>query len=160
MATIALVLSFGHDYQGLSLPLIGRALDGDHLSFAVFALKVLFTAVALGSGFVGGEVTPLFVMGASLGSALALPLGIDGRLLAAVGFCAVFAGAANTPIACIVLGAELFGGSVILPLAVACVVAYVMSGHRGIYSSQRIHVGKAADLTGAAGRLRERRQRP
>jgi len=79
------------------------------------------------------------VMGSTLGSALALPLGLDGRLIAAAGFCAVFAGAANTPIACTVLGVELFGGGAIVPIAVACVVAYVFSGHRGIYSSQRVH---------------------
>ncbi len=152
-AVIALVLLFGHDYQGLSLPLIGQALDGDHLGFAVFALKLVFTAVALGTGFVGGEVTPLFMMGATLGSALALPFGVDGQLLAAVGFCAVFAGAANTPIACAIMGAELFGGGVFVPLAVGCVVAYVFSGHRSIYTSQRVHTAKLGHRAEGTPRL-------
>ncbi len=142
-AVIALVLLFGHSYQGLSLPLIGRALNGDHLSFAVFALKLIFTAIAVGCGFFGGEVTPLFMIGASLGSALALPLGLNTQLIAAVGFCAVFAGAANTPIACMILGVELFGSGVIAPMAVACTVAFVFSGHRSIYTSQRVQVAKA-----------------
>ncbi len=152
-AVIALVLLFGHDYQGLSLPLIGRALQGDHLSFAVFALKLLFTAVTLGTGFVGGEVTPLFMMGATLGSALALPFGLDGQLIAAVGFCSVFAGAANTPLACAIMGAELFGGAAFVPIAVGCVVAYVFSGHRSIYMSQRVHTAKLGGRTVGTPRL-------
>jgi H+/Cl- antiporter ClcA len=152
-AIIALVLLFGHDYQGLSLPLIGQALNGDHLGFAVFALKLLFTAVTLGTGFVGGEVTPLFMMGATLGSALALPFGIDGQLIAAVGFCAVFAGAANTPLACAIMGAELCGGGAFVPIAVGCVVAYVFSGHRSIYTSQRIHTAKLGHRTNGTPRL-------
>jgi len=134
---IALVTIFGHSYQGLSLPLLARSLNGDQLSFAVFALKLLFTFVAVGTGFFGGEVTPLFVMGAALGTALAVPFGISGSLLAAVGFCAVFGAAANAPIACVIMGVELFGGGAVVPLAVGCVVAYIVSGNRGIYSSQR-----------------------
>ncbi len=152
-AIIALVLLFGHDYQGLSLPLIGQALNGDHLGFAVFALKLVFTAVTLGTGFVGGEVTPLFMMGATLGSALALPFGVDGQLIAAVGFCAVFAGASNTPIACAILGVELFGGGAFVPIAIGCVVAYIFSGHRGIYLSQRLNTAKLGHETDGMVRL-------
>ena len=135
---IGLVTVFGHSYQGLSLPYIVRALHGDHLSFAVFALKLLFTAVCVGTGLFGGEVTPLFVMGAALGSALAVPLGLGVPMLAAVGLCAVFGAAANAPIACVIMGVELFGSGAVVPLAIGCVVAYVISGHRGIYSSQRV----------------------
>lgn len=137
LAIMALVLFFGHDYQGLSLPLIDDALDGQQLIFAVFALKLLFTAVSLGSGFIGGEVTPLFMIGATFGSALAAPLGLPTQVIAAVGFCAVFAGAANTPIACTIIGIELFGSGIIIPLAVGCVLAFACSGRHGIYSSQR-----------------------
>jgi H+/Cl- antiporter ClcA len=155
---IVLVWMFGHAYQGLSLPLIGEALSGRHLGFEVFALKLLFTAVSLGFGFVGGEVTPLFVMGATLGSALALPLGLNGQLISAVGFCAVFAGASNTPIASTILGVELFGSGAITPIAVGCVIAYVFSGHSGIYTSQRVHVAKVGSLGGANVRLRDWRR--
>lgn len=142
VATIALVVLVGHDYQGLSLPLLARAIDGDQLSFAAFALKLLFTVVAVGCGFFGGEVTPLFVVGATLGSALAVPFGVDGPVIAAVGFCAVFAAAANAPLACIVLGMELFGRDMFAPLAVGCIVAYMISGPNGIYRSQRRHHAK------------------
>jgi H+/Cl- antiporter ClcA len=137
VATIALVLMVGHDYQSLSLPLVNRALAGDELGIWVFALKLVFTAVALGSGLLGGEVTPLFVMGATLGSALAGPLDLPVALVAAIGFCAVFAGAAKTPIACMVLGVELFGGGAVLPVAIGCAVSYSVSGSRSIYVAQR-----------------------
>ncbi|MGC1513421.1 MAG: chloride channel protein [Acidimicrobiales bacterium] len=149
IALVGLVALVGRDYLGLSLPLIDRSLAGDHLSFAVFALKILFTALTLGSGFPGGEVTPLFVIGATLGSALAGPLHLDVTLLAAVGFVAVFAGAANTPLACTIMGAELFGAGAVLPLAVGCVISYVFSSHRGIYPTQRIHAAKGPNsITG------------
>ncbi len=149
VGVVGLVALFGHDYLGLSLPLIDRSLAGDHLSFAVFALKIVFTALTLGCGFPGGEVTPLFVIGATLGSALAAPLHLDVTLLAAVGFVAVFAGAANTPLACTIMGVELFGAGAVLPLAVGCVISYVFSSHRGIYPTQRIHVAKGPNpITG------------
>lgn len=141
-AVVGLAALFGRDYLGLSLPLIDQSLAGDRLSFAVFALKIVFTAVTLGCGFPGGEVTPLFVIGATLGAALATPLHLDVTLLAAVGFVAVFAGAANTPLACTIMGVELFGAGAVLPLAVGCVIAYVFSSHRGIYPTQRIHAAK------------------
>jgi H+/Cl- antiporter ClcA len=146
VAVIALAALFGRDYLGLSLPLIDRALAGDRLSFAVFALKIVFTAVTLGCAFPGGEVTPLFVIGATLGSALASPLHLPVGLLAGIGFVAVFAGAANTPVACTIMGVELFGAGAIVPIAVGCVIAYVFSSHRGIYPSQRIHAAKGASL--------------
>lgn len=142
IAIIGLAGLFGQDYLGLSLPLIDRALAGDQLSFAVFALKIVFTAVTLGCAFPGGEVTPLFVIGATLGAALATPLHLPVALLAAVGFVAVFAGAANVPLACTIMGVELFGSGAMMPIAVGCVISYVFSSHRGIYPTQRIHAAK------------------
>ena len=109
-----------------------------------FAWKFVFTAVTLGSGFQGGEVTPLFVIGATLGVTLGDLLGVDPQLMAAIGLVAVFAGAANVPIACTVMGAELFGADAFVLFAVACVVSYVFSSHRGIYGSQRIDTPKIA----------------
>ncbi|HVI46153.1 MAG TPA: voltage-gated chloride channel family protein [Chitinophaga sp.] len=104
--------------------------------------KLVFTAVTLGMGFKGGEVTPLFFMGASLGHTLALLLGAPVDLFAGLGFIAVFAGATNTPIACTLMGVELFGTSHILYFAVACFTAYYFSGHSGIYGAQRLAVPK------------------
>lgn len=141
-AVIGLASLFGRDYLGLSLPLIDGALAGEQLTFAVFALKIVFTAVTLACAFPGGEVTPLLVIGATLGSALAAPLHLPVALLAAIGFVAVFAGASNTPLACTIMGAELFGSGALIPIAVGCVISYVFSSHRGIYPTQRIHAAK------------------
>lgn len=105
-------------------------------------LKLLFTAITLAMGFKGGEVTPLFFIGATLGNTLAWLLGAPVDLFAALGFIAVFAGATNTPIACTLMGIELFGADHILYFAVACFTAYYFSGHKGIYQAQRIAVSK------------------
>ena len=102
----------------------------------------MFTAVTLGSGFKGGEVTPLFFIGATLGNVLALLFHAPIDLFAALGFVAVFAGAANTPLACTLMGLELFGSQNAPYFAIACFVAYFFSGHSGIYSSQRVLVPK------------------
>jgi H+/Cl- antiporter ClcA len=105
-------------------------------------VKLILTALTLGCGFKGGEVTPLFFIGAALGSALALVLPLPVALLAAMGFVGVFAGAANTPLACTLMGLELFGSQAGIYLGLACVVAYLFSGHHGIYSSQVVGQAK------------------
>jgi H+/Cl- antiporter ClcA len=101
--------------------------------------KLLFTAITLSTGFKGGEVTPLFFIGAALGNVIAVICGAPVDIFAAMGFLAVFAAAANTPLACTIMGIELFGGQYTLYFAVACFVAYHFSGHSGIYTSQRIY---------------------
>lgn len=107
--------------------------------------KTIFTTVTLGTGFKGGEVTPLFYIGATLGNSLATLMDAPISLFAALGFIAVFAGATNTPLACTFMGVELFGGQYVLFFAIACFTAYFFSGHSGIYSSQRIGVPKLVD---------------
>jgi H+/Cl- antiporter ClcA len=107
---------------------------------------MLFTAVTLGLGFKGGEVTPLFFIGATLGNALAHVLPLPFPLLAGMGFCAVFGGAANTPVASTLLAVELFGSEAGIYAGIACVVSYLFSGHYGIYGAQRIGVAKYGAL--------------
>ncbi len=104
--------------------------------------KLVLTAITLGMGFKGGEVTPLFFIGATLGNILATISGAPVDLLAGLGFIAVFAGATNTPLACTLMGIELFGSENIIYYAVACFTAYYFSGHSGIYKSQRVAVAK------------------
>jgi len=113
--------------------------------------KFLFTIITLSCGFKGGEVTPLFFIGAALGHALGLLLGAPIDLLAALGFVAVFAGATNTPLACTIMGVELFGAGHIELFAVACFLSYFLSGHTGIYSAQRLGVHKASGHAGREG---------
>lgn len=104
--------------------------------------KIVFTAVTLSSGFKGGEVTPLFFIGATLGNTLAGWLGAPVDLFAGLGFIAVFAGATNTPLACTIMGVELFGAQYTVYFAIACFTAYLFSGHTGIYLSQVMETTK------------------
>jgi H+/Cl- antiporter ClcA len=104
--------------------------------------KIVFTVITLSAGFKGGEVTPLFFIGAALGNALGGLIGAPTDLMAAVGFVAVFAGATNTPLACMIMGIELFGAAHAVPLAIGCFLAYVASGHSSIYVAQRVGVPK------------------
>lgn len=124
-------------YIGLGIPIIEEAFHTQLTSYD-FLIKVVLTAFTLGAGFKGGEVTPLFFIGATLGNALFLILPLPMSLLAGMGFVAVFAGATNTPLACIIMGIELFGIEAGLYIAVACVTAYFFSGHTSVYTSQII----------------------
>lgn len=147
---IGLVYLVGtHDYLGLGVhgrtPESGTLLSSFHEGGATpwsWWWKLLFTAVTLAAGFKGGEVTPLFFIGAALGNTLAVLLGAPVDLFAGLGFIAVFAGATNTPLACTIMGVELFGSHYTLYFAVACFVAYYFSGHSGIYMAQRLGVPK------------------
>ncbi len=122
-------------YIGLGIPTIVQSFQTELLPFD-FLIKILFTSFTLGAGFKGGEVTPLFYIGATLGNALVwfIPLPMD--MLAAMGFVAVFSGATKTPIACTIMGYELFGLHGLVYIAIACTVAYLFSGKKGIYASQ------------------------
>jgi H+/Cl- antiporter ClcA len=152
------------DYLGLSLPLIQQSLDGTGVPTFAFLLKLIFTAITLGSGFLGGEVTPLFVIGSTLGFTLGGLLGVDPTFMASIGFVAVFAGASNTPLACSLMALELFGGGSALYIVVGCVIAYLASGHRGIYVTQIVNSPKAHGVDIPADEslraIAERRSKP
>ncbi len=146
---IALTLALGtREYLGLGVSAPEStdasivAFFGTHVFAWAWAWKIVFTVLTLGTGFKGGEVTPLFFIGAGLGNALSVPLHAPTDLMAGLGFVAIFAGAANTPLACTVMGIELFGADNAAYIAVACCVAYLCSGHSGIYLSQRLAVPK------------------
>jgi H+/Cl- antiporter ClcA len=137
-------------YIGLGIPTIVDAFN-IQLPPWDFAAKLAFTAVTLGAGFKGGEVTPLFYIGATLGNALSLVLPLPTPLLAGMGFVAVFGGAANTPIASTLMGIELFGAESGVFISIACVTSYLFSGHTGIYHSQRIGLSKYHFMSVKAG---------
>ncbi len=124
-------------YAGLGIPVMVEAF-AQPLPATDFLGKLLFTIASLGSGFKGGEVTPLFYIGATLGNALAPVLQLPFGMLAALGFVGVFAGAANTPLACTLMAMELFGGGIGVHALVVCVLSYLVSGHTGIYKAQRV----------------------
>ncbi len=126
------------DYLGLGVPTIVRAFSDPSLPAAAFALKLLFTVVTLAAGFLGGEVTPLFFVGAALGNVLARLLGIPLELGAGVGLAAVFGTASNTPLALSLMAVELLGVRILPHVAIVMAVAYLLSGRRSIYSAQRM----------------------
>lgn len=124
-------------YIGLGVPTLVASFHEQQQLYD-FALKLLFTTFTIGVGFKGGEVTPLFFIGATLGSALSAWVPMPMGLLAGMGFVAVFSGATNTPVACTLMGIELFGAEAGIYIGLACVTAYLFSGHTGIYSAQII----------------------
>ena len=138
-------------FGGLGIPVIVEAFEHP-LAATDWAWKLALTALTLGCGFKGGEVTPLFFIGAALGSALAVVLPLPVALLAAMGFVGVFAGAANTPLACTLMGLELFGSHAAVYLALSCVVAYLFSGHSGIYGAQVVGQAKHPRMGRQQGR--------
>ncbi|QRK05472.1 chloride channel protein [Archangium violaceum] len=126
------------DYLGLGVPTIERSFVDPTLPSEAFALKLLFTAITLSAGFLGGEVTPLFFVGAALGNVLARLLGLPLDLAAGVGLAALFGAAANTPLALSLMAVELLGAGVLPHVVIVTVTAYLLTGQRGIYPSQRI----------------------
>jgi len=135
-------LSLGIDPEYSGAVTIPSAFQADGADTWSWLWKTVYTAFTLGTGFKGGEVTPLFYIGATLGNTLSTFLNAPVSLFAALGFIAVFAGATNTPLACTIMGIELFGSEYSMFFAVACFTAYFFSGHSGIYSSQRIAIPK------------------
>ncbi|EJG02867.1 voltage-gated chloride channel family protein [Flavobacterium sp. F52] len=128
-------------FSGLGVPVIVDSFSNPSQWYD-FLLKILFTGFTLGAGFKGGEVTPLFFVGATLGSALSTVIPMPIALLAGIGFVAVFSGATHTPIACTVMGMELFGIAPGILIAIACTIAYFSSGSIGIYKSQIVKGAK------------------
>ncbi|HWE03735.1 MAG TPA: voltage-gated chloride channel family protein [Tepidisphaeraceae bacterium] len=152
---IALAFLVGPDFLGLGVVAdphhvnqvtIVSAFHAGGATYWSWWWKILFTGVTLSSGFKGGEVTPLFFVGAALGNTMGRLLGAPVDLFAGLGLVGVFAGATNTPLACTIMGIELFAtgqsdmvhSGFIVYVAVACFLSYLLSGHSGIYLSQRI----------------------
>jgi H+/Cl- antiporter ClcA len=125
----------GNRPDAITLPAMFGNMD---IPASAWIWKFVFTVATLSAGFKGGEVTPLFFIGAALGNTLAIALGAPVDLFAALGFVAIFAGTTNTPLASTLLGMELFGDGNGLYMATACIIAYRFSGHTGIYSAQRL----------------------
>ncbi|MGN0594507.1 MAG: chloride channel protein [Hominimerdicola sp.] len=129
-------------YNGAGGDIIKAAIEDGQADYSAFLLKIIFTAVTIGSGFKGGEIVPTFFIGATFGCAFGSLLGINPSFAAAVGLVATFCGVVNCPIASIFLSYELFGGGGIILFAISCGVSYMLSGYYGLYSSQKIMYSK------------------
>ena len=139
--SIALALIFGRDYCGAGFNLVEKAVDGES-AYLGFLLKMIFTAVALGGGFKGGEIVPTLAVGSSFGCTFGLLTGFEPSLCAAAGMLATFVGVTNCPIATMFLGFELFGFEAMPYFAVAVAISFTLSGYYGLYSGQKFTYSK------------------
>lgn len=139
--SIALALIFERDYCGAGFNLVEKAVDGES-AYLGFLLKMIFTAVALGGGFKGGEIVPTLAVGASFGCTFGLLTGFEPSLCAAAGMLATFVGVTNCPIATMFLGFELFGFEAMPYFAVAVAISFTLSGYYGLYSGQKFTYSK------------------
>ena len=139
--SIALALIFGRDYCGAGFNLVEKAVDGES-AYLGFLLKMIFTAVALGGGFKGGEIVPTLAVGASFGCTFGLLTGFEPSLCAAAGMLATFVGVTNCPIATMFLGFELFGFEAMPYFAVAVAISFTLSGYYGLYNGQKFTYSK------------------
>lgn len=135
LAVILLALHSAR-YSGLGTNLITASFDGDTIYGYDWILKLLLTIATLAIGFQGGEVTPLFSIGASLGVVLGSALGVPPVVCASLGYAAVFGSATNTVITPILIGLEVFGSQNAIPLVVVCLLAYMVNGNHSIYGAQ------------------------
>ncbi len=151
--TIIVILAFvfGQRYLGLGLDTIEEALLGEHIPAAAFLLKGVFTAITLSFGGSGGIVTPIFFVGSTSGSLFGSVMGLDPQLFAAIGMVALLAGGANTPISASIMAAELFGPQVASYAAIACVMSFLITGHRSVYPSQVLAVAKSPSIKVSEG---------
>ena len=149
---ILLTFLFSTRYLGLGLDTIKDSLEGGIVPGGAFLMKILFTAITLAFGGSGGIITPIFFVGATSGNFFGSVLGFDASVFAAIGMVALLAGAANTPISASIMAIELFGPAIGPYAAVACVISFLMTGHRSVYPSQILSLTKSSSLLVEHGR--------
>ncbi len=154
-ALVVLALAFSNRYLGLGLDTIETCLRGEHVPWYAFLLKPVFTSITLNFGGSGGIVTPIFFVGATSGVVFATLMGLNTATFSAIGFTSVLAGAANTPIAASILAVELFGPVVAPYATVACVISFLMTGHRSVYHSQVLSMRKSESIQVEIGKEME-----
>jgi H+/Cl- antiporter ClcA len=149
---VILSLIFSTRYLGLGLDTITHAIAGGTVPGGAFVLKILFTAITLSFGGSGGIITPIFFIGAAAGNVFGSVLGLDVSVFSAIGMISLLAGAANTPISASIMAIELFGPAIGPYAAVACVISFLMTGHRSVYPSQVLSLTKSSSLIVEHGR--------
>ena len=138
LLVVGLMLFKGR-YSGLGTNLIDLSFQQGTIQNYDWLLKLVFTIITLAIGFQGGEVTPLFSIGASFGVVLAFIFHLPIELCAALGYVAVFASATNTLLAPIMMAIEVFGGSNMMIFVIVCIFAYLVNGNHSIYGAQINH---------------------
>jgi len=148
---VGLALLFSTQFLGLGLETIDAVFEGHKIIWYAFLLKALMTSITLSFGGSGGVVTPILFVGATAGAVFAQVMGLDPTVFGAIGLVSLLAGAANTPLAAIILAVELFGSAIAPYATVACVVSFLMSGHRSLYHSQILAMNKAPSIQADPG---------
>lgn len=152
---IILTFLLSTDYLGLGLNTIESTLEGISPQWYSFMAKILFTSITLTFGGSGGIVTPIFFIGTSSGALFANIFHLDVGTFAAIGMVALLGGAANTPIAASIMAVEFFGPQIAPYAAVACVISFLMTGHRSVYPSQVFAISKSPSLSIVLGEEEE-----
>ncbi|HNX58852.1 MAG TPA: chloride channel protein, partial [Spirochaetota bacterium] len=137
---------------GLGVDQIESMISGTPAAWYDPILKTIFTSLTLNAGGSGGVITPIFYLGASSGSIFGQIMHLDPSTFAAIGMVALLAGAANTPVAASVMSIELFGPEIAAYASVACVISFLMTGHRSIYPSQLLGMAKSVSIRTNVGR--------
>ena len=143
---VVLTFVFSKRYLGLGLETIESCLGGEQAPWYSFLVKPVFTSITLSFGGSGGIVTPIFFVGATAGALFATILGLNVATFSAIGLTSLLAGAANTPIAASIMSVELFGPAVAPYATIACVICFLMTGHRSVYPSQVLSVKKSPSI--------------
>lgn len=135
--SITLLLLHNGRYAGLGTNLISAVFDNEKIYTYDFMLKFILTIITLSAGFQGGEVTPLFSIGASLGSVLGALFGLPSAFVGALGYASVFGSATNTLFAPILIGYEVFGYKILPYVAISCVISYIVNFNQSIYPTKK-----------------------
>jgi H+/Cl- antiporter ClcA len=152
---VLLTLVLGTRYLGLGIDTIETSLRGGDVPFFAFFFKIIYTSITLSFGGSGGIVTPIFFVGATAGNLFAWLFDLNLQVFAAIGMVSLLAGAANTPISASIMAAELFGPLLTPYAAIACVVSFLMTGHRSVYPSQVLAVTKSPSIIVESGKTME-----
>ena len=145
-ALVVMTFLFSGRYLGLGLSTVESALSGDHITWYAPLAKAVFTSITLSFGGSGGIVTPIFFIGSTAGSLFASLFGQNLAVFSAIGLVSVLAGTTNTPIASSIIAIELFGPTIAPYAAAASIISFLMSGHRSVYPSQVIAMGKSPSI--------------
>ena len=131
---ILVSIVFEYRYASLGTNLIGLSFTNfEQIQIYDFILKIILTAICTGIGFSGGEVTPLFAIGATCGVILGTYLGLPILVTAALGYCLVFSAATKTYIAPILLALEVFGYKLMFFAIVPAFLIYLINKKYSIY---------------------------
>ena len=141
---LSVIFSSG-DYNGSGINIIENIFNDGELKYEAFLLKILFTAITIGSGYKGGEIVPTLFIGATFGGTIASILGMSVPFGAALGIAALFCGVTNCPISSLFLCIEFFGTDGILFFGLCIFISFLLSGYTGLFSGQTLLFSKTTD---------------